>query len=94
MGLKAGPYDSARDARSALREAGYTSAHVGGRRPDKWIHPTKRLEFAVRILNSGHAKIVRYPDLRRLDYRISSDAERSGQGFKPEETVRWKRSKR
>lgn len=80
--MKAGPYENARAARIALGEAGYLPLNPEGRKPDKWVHPTKSAEFAIQILKGGRAKIVYYPDLRRLDYRISSDAERKGQGFR------------
>lgn len=82
MGLKAGPYDSAKEARIALVEAGYTTTHVRGRRPQKWAHPTKPAKFAIQILKGGRAKIVPYPDLKRLDYKTTSDAERQGKGLR------------
>lgn len=81
MGLKAGPYDTAKDARIALAEAGYIDTYRGAR-PAKWVHPTKGFEFAVLILKGNRAKIVKYPDLRRLDYRVTSDAERANQGLR------------
>lgn len=82
MGLKAGPYETARAARTALVEAGYLPLPQEGRRPLKWIHPTKRFEFAIQILKRDRALIVKYPDLRRLDYQVTSDAERGEQGFR------------
>lgn len=82
MGLKAGPYKTAKEARTALVEAGYRDLIQTGIRPRKWIHPDKSYEFAIRILNSGRAKIVKYPDLRRLEYQTTSDAERQGQGLR------------
>jgi hypothetical protein len=81
MSLKPGPYPTAKDARIALSAAGYIDTYHGAR-PAKWKHPNKSFEFAIRILNSGLAKIVKYPDLRRLDYRVTSDAERASQGFR------------
>lgn len=83
MGLKAGPYENAKEARIALTAAGYMPACPEGRKPDKWVHPTKPAKFAIQILKGNQAKIVPYPNLKRLDYRISSDAERAGQGFRP-----------
>ena len=88
MSLKPGPYDTAKEARVALSEAGYIPIHPPGRRPDKWVHTSKHYEFAIRILKSGRAKIVKYPDLRRIDYRTTSDAERQGKGFRPLEKNR------
>jgi hypothetical protein len=84
VALKAGPYENARWARTALVEAGYVDLIPQGRRPVKWVNkdPGKRAEFAIQILKDGRAKIVRYPDLRRLDYRTSSDAERGEQGIR------------
>jgi hypothetical protein len=69
VGLKAGPYESAKEARTALVEAGYHPLPPQGVRPVKWKHPTKNFEFAIQILKGDRAKIVKYPDLRRLDYR-------------------------
>jgi hypothetical protein len=82
MGLKAGPYETAKDARTALSEAGYIITHVYGSRPQKWVHLTKSAKWAVQILRSGRAKIVPYPNLKRLDYRTTSDAERAGKGYR------------
>lgn len=84
MGLKAGPYENAKAARTALVEAGYLTGVQQGRRPEKWKHRhgLKKAAFAIQILRDGRAKIVPYPDLRRLDYRTTSDAERQEQGFR------------
>lgn len=83
MGLKAGPYESAKDARTALVNAGYRDLIPQGRRPQMWTHPVKPAKFAIQILKGNRAKIVPYPDLRYLDYKTTSDAERAGQGFRP-----------
>jgi hypothetical protein len=84
MGLKAGPYPDARAARTALVDAGYLDELPKGRRPSKWVHKngTKPAKFAIQILDDGRAKIVPYPDLKRLDYRTTSDAERASHGFR------------
>lgn len=84
MGLKAGPYEDAKAARTALVEAGYLDLIPQGRRPVKWKHRhgTKPAAFAIQILKDGRAKIVPYPNLKRLDYRTTSDAERASQGFR------------
>lgn len=85
MGLKAGPYDSARDARVALVEAGYLDKLEPGRRPPRWLHRsgTKGSRgFAIQILRGNRAKIVPYPDLRRIDYKVTSDSERGESAFR------------
>lgn len=82
MSLKAGPYPNAKEARIALGEAGYQSQLPSGRRPDRWVHLRKPASFAIQILDDGRAKIIPYPNLKRLDYRVTSDAERAGHGFR------------
>lgn len=82
MGLKAGPYDSAKIARTVLVEAGYLDKPEPGRRPPRWVHRsgTKGTRgFAIQILKGNRAKIIPYPDLRRIDYRVTSDREREEQ---------------
>lgn len=84
MTLKAGPYENAKAARTALWEAGYLDTSMPGTRPQKWVNRDlrKTSAFAVQILRDGQARIVPYPNLKRIDYRVTSDAERASQAFR------------
>jgi hypothetical protein len=76
MKIVLGPWPSPLECRKELVRVGYTSAFTPPGRPEKWTHKTSGRERS--ILKVGKKwKIVDYPDLRRLDYRVTSDADRA-----------------
>lgn len=62
--MNLGPYPTARECRTALVEAGYTTSSTRPGRPQRWVHPPSGKEKAVRMTRDKKAwVIVEYPQV-------------------------------